>query len=112
MQCDVQQAAMSTELNLGQSADRFLVELTLCDESQSSGPLRNKNVAVGKKDHAPWAVQTFYDRDDPNLLRIGFKLQTLDLVLSGTGGQHHDKCREKEEETNELSNRLHASRAT
>src|SRR5215510_643000 len=93
---------MSTELDLRQSAYRCFVELTVTDESQASGPLRNQNVAARKKDHAPWAVQAFCNRNDSNLLRVGFKLQTLVLVLSRTGAQNQN---EYEQENNETRDR-------
>ena len=93
---------MRTELDFRQSRYRCFVELTVTDEPQAPGSLRNQNVAARKKDHAPWAVQAFCDRNDANLLRVGFKLQTLALVLSRTGAQNQN---EYEQETNESCDR-------
>src|SRR5215471_13831936 len=101
---------MGTELDLRQSAYRCFVELTVTDESQAPGSLRNQNVAAWKKDHTPWAVQTFCNRNDANLLRVGFELQTPALVLSRTGAQNQN---EYEQKTNESCDKqLHGRRGT
>src|SRR5262245_48534554 len=93
---------MSSELAFWQPCDRFVLEFAVADTSQAPWPLRDENVAARKKDHAPRAVQAFRNRDDANLLCVGFKLQTPPWVLPRTCGRKQDECRDNCEETNKL----------
>jgi hypothetical protein len=89
MKLDIHQSSLSPYIDLRDTLNFVVKQLTVPDNPDLTFLLRNQDIAIGKKSHAPWIIQTtsHFFKLDGTVIRT--YLRRLRMALTG----NQDECR-------------------